>query len=151
MLSRRTTMISVQQKWTPLTTWIFGKTRSIRTAEDASSWKAEKMSWKYSRLIKQQSTLPIFIKTDAKSKHTKRVSSQNPPSLQRRGIKHYSIFFILSIASAVLSWSEKAVKRKKPSPLLPKPAPGVPTTAAFSNRKSKNSQESIPFGHFIQI
>ncbi len=50
-------------------------------------------------------------------------------------------FFILAIASVVASWVAKAVRRKYPSPLGPKPTPGVPTTWHSSNRRSKNSHD----------
>ena len=57
-----------------------------------------------------------------------------------------SSFFTRSMASAVRSLLPKAVSRKKPSPFLPKPAPGVPTTLASWSSRSKNAQESMPFG-----
>ena len=63
----------------------------------------------------------------------------------------YSSFSMRSIASIVFSRLPKADRRKYPSPIAPKPAPGVPTTASFSSRKSKNSQEDIPCGHCSQI
>ncbi len=39
-----------------------------------------------------------------------------------------SSFSILSTASSVVAGLPNAVRRKNPSPFLPKPAPGVPTT-----------------------
>ena len=54
-------------------------------------------------------------------------------------------------ASFVRCASPNAVSRKKPSPLRPKPAPGVPTTFAFSSSTSKNSHEVSPPGHLSQI
>ena len=47
--------------------------------------------------------------------------------------RHY-IFLILSTASMVFSLLPNAVSRKYPSPLGPKPDPGVPTTLACSSR-----------------
>ena len=44
------------------------------------------------------------------------------------------ILLIRSIASTVFSYVPKAVSRKYPSPLGPKPEPGVPTTFAVSSR-----------------
>ena len=44
------------------------------------------------------------------------------------------IFTILSIASLVFSALPNAVRRKYPSPLGPKPLPGVPTTFASERR-----------------
>lgn len=44
------------------------------------------------------------------------------------------MFFILSIASIVFSLEPNAVSLKYPSPLGPKPTPGVPTTFAFSSK-----------------
>lgn len=41
---------------------------------------------------------------------------------------------IRSTASIVFSLLPKAVRRKKPSPFLPKPAPGVPTTFTLLSR-----------------
>ena len=55
------------------------------------------------------------------------------------------------MARTVFSWVPKAVSLKYPSPLGPKPEPGVPTTFAFSKRKSKNSQEVMVPGVFSQI
>ena len=61
--------------------------------------------------------------------HSKRV----PPLRVLR--KHYpNNRSIRSAASAVASSLAKAVRRKYPSPFLPKPLPGVPTTAAFSSK-----------------
>ena len=45
----------------------------------------------------------------------------------------------------------KAVRRIYPSPLGPKPTPGVPTTLASYNICSKNRQELMSFGVFSQI
>ena len=45
--------------------------------------------------------------------------------------------FMRATASFVFFLSPNAVSRKKPSPLLPNPAPGVPTTLAFSKKKKK--------------
>ena len=44
------------------------------------------------------------------------------------------IFLMRSIASFVASWAPNAVSLKYPSPLGPKPAPGVPTTCALESR-----------------
>ena len=49
---------------------------------------------------------------------------------------------ILAIAFSTFSQLLKALMRIYPSPHFPNPAPGVHTTAAFSNRRSKNFQES---------
>ena len=54
--------------------------------------------------------------------------------------------FILSTASRVRAASPKAVTRMKPSPLGPKPEPGVVTTRASLSRQSKKLQESCPSG-----
>ena len=56
----------------------------------------------------------------------------------------------LSIAFSVFSFVLNAVRRKYPSPALPKPAPGVPATPASSSL-SKKSQEGIPPGVFSHI
>ena len=47
---------------------------------------------------------------------------------------NFYMLFILSIASIVFSLLPNAVSLKYPSPLGPKPTPGVPTTFAFSNK-----------------
>ena len=45
------------------------------------------------------------------------------------------IYFVMrSIASLVFSKEPNAVSRKYPSPLGPKPLPGVPTMFSFSNK-----------------
>ena len=62
----------------------------------------------------------------------------------------YSIAAILRIASLVFSGVLKPVRRIKPSPLGPNPAPGVVTTLPCSSRRSKNAQESRPSGVFAQ-
>ena len=51
----------------------------------------------------------------------------------KRELLNY-IFTILSIASLVFSALPNAVRRKYPSPLGPKPDPGVPTTLTVSSR-----------------
>ena len=56
-----------------------------------------------------------------------------------------------SMASRVLSASPTAVRRMKPSPLGPKPAPGVVTTLASWSSRSKNSQLPWPSGALNQI
>ena len=58
----------------------------------------------------------------------------------------YSQFFILLIASIQSLRSPNAVKRIYPSPLGPKPTPGVPTTLASYNICSKNRHDESPFG-----
>lgn len=58
---------------------------------------------------------------------------------------------IRASASIVLSFVPKAVRRKNPSPLAPKPEPGVPTTCTSCRSLSKNSQEVRPSGVFNQI
>ena len=55
------------------------------------------------------------------------------------------------MAFNVFSWEPNAVSRKYPSPLGPNPEPGVPTTFAFFNRKSKKSQDGILSGVCNQI
>ena len=78
---------------------------------------------------------------------------------QRKAVmrKIFPIFFVYSsgairsMASAVSSAVPKAVRRRKPSPLGPKPSPGVPTTAASSSSRSKKAQESMPPGQRIQM
>ena len=78
-----------------------------------------------------------------------------PPALEIQGLKAVSIntfcpiglfygyifkniinyiLLILSIASTVFSYEPNAVSLKYPSPLGPKPEPGVPSTLAFSRR-----------------
>ena len=60
-------------------------------------------------------------------------SKRAPPLRDLR--KHYpNNRSIRSAASAVASSLAKAVRRKYPSPFLPNPLPGVPTTAAFSSK-----------------
>ena len=51
-------------------------------------------------------------------------------------------FLILPRASSTLLYSLNALIRIYPSPHLPKPTPGVQTTAASSSRRSKNFHES---------
>ena len=64
-----------------------------------------------------------------------------------------SLFYLLkifsnrSIASIVFSLDPKAVILNQPSPFLPKPSPGVPTTSASFNSLWKNSQLPISSGH----
>ena len=60
----------------------------------------------------------------------------------------YSQFFILLIASIQSLRSPNAVSRIYPSPLGPKPTPGVPTTLASYNICSKNRHDESPFGVF---
>ena len=55
-------------------------------------------------------------------------------------------FTMRSIASLVFSKEPNAVSRKYPSPLGPNPEPGVPTTFALFNKKSKKSQDGILSG-----
>lgn len=65
--------------------------------------------------------------------------------------RYFKTEAIRAIASSVRERSPNAVRRKKPSPFSPKPAPGVPTTCGPFSRKSKNSHESMPFGQESQI
>ena len=48
------------------------------------------------------------------------------------------------IASKASSWLPKAVSRMNPSPLGPKPTPGVVTNAALLSNLSKNDHEVSP-------
>ena len=61
------------------------------------------------------------------------------------------MFIILSIASSIFSLSPKAVSLKYPSPLGPKPTPGVPTTPVLFSNLSKNYHDFISFGTLSQI
>lgn len=65
-----------------------------------------------------------------------------------KGSGLYSFTFSRMLATAFSTSSEcpKALSRKKPSPLGPKPEPGVPTTWASLSSLSKNSQEVMPAG-----
>ena len=72
--------------------------------------------------------------------HGRHVDPQNPhasmgfhESAMTCELLNY-IFTILSIASLVFSALPNAVRRKYPSPLGPKPDPGVPTTLTVSSR-----------------
>ena len=62
----------------------------------------------------------------------------------------YSAALMRATASRVASASPKAVSRIYPSPLGPKPAPGVVTTLACWSRRSKNAQEPSPSGVLAQ-
>lgn len=59
---------------------------------------------------------------------------------------YYNTLRMRSTAWRVASASPKPVRRIYPSPLGPKPAPGVVTTLAWHSSRSKNSQEPIPLG-----
>jgi len=59
--------------------------------------------------------------------------------------------WILCIASCTFSREPKAESRKYPSPLGPKPLPGVPTTWHSLSSLSKKSQLFIPSGVLSQI
>ena len=58
---------------------------------------------------------------------------------------------ILSIAFNVFSYDPNAVSLKYPSPLGPNPEPGVPSTLALFNNRSKNSHYVNLSGVFNQI
>lgn len=51
----------------------------------------------------------------------------------------------------VFSLVENAVNLTYPSPLGPKPEPGVVTTPVSSSNLSKKSHDFIPFGVFAQM
>ena len=70
------------------------------------------------------------------------------PLLEKLGV---SVQSVDSSMRNVLSKLPKAVNLKYPSPLGPKPEPGVPTIFFSSNNLSKNSHEVIPFGTLSQI
>ena len=70
----------------------------------------------------------------------KKQAGKDVPKMCRRLNQRFLYSSISSsrfMAARVLSVLEKAVRRKKPSPLLPKPAPGVPTIPAPVRRRSK--------------
>ena len=62
----------------------------------------------------------------------------------------HRILRIRSTAWTVASATPKPVRRIYPSPLGPKPAPGVVTTLASWRRVSKKAQEPIPAGVLTQ-
>src|SRR5699024_163147 len=64
---------------------------------------------------------------------------------------YFSHFRMRFMASTQSSCLPKAVSRIYPSPLGPKPTPGVPTTLASYSICSKNRQEPVPSGVFSQM
>ena len=63
------------------------------------------------------------------------------------GYKHRRRRYIASLQS---SFFPKPVNRIYPSPLGPKPIPGVPTICASYNSLSKNFHDDIPLGACTQ-
>ena len=64
---------------------------------------------------------------------------------------YFKFFLIRSTASITFSRWPKADSRKYPSPLGPKPEPGVPTTLHSVRSLSKKSQLVIPPGVLSQM
>ena len=79
-----------------------------------------------------------------------RRAKKNPPGVAFPTDFFQSPDFSRSQASRVCSAEPNPVRRKYPSPLGPKPEPGVPTMCKSFNRWSKNCHEVIPAGVFTQ-
>lgn len=82
-----------------------------------------------------------------KTRYAKGDQSQSPFTV----IRYFKFFLILSTASITFSRWPKADNRKYPSPLGPKPEPGVPTTLHSVRSLSKKSQLVMPAGVLSQM